>query len=59
MPDLVNCLIPALFFIVAGIFGLLTYIARYLWRDKAKTQLFSVIAIMGTVGLIMWALIYL
>ena len=59
MPDLVTCFIPALFFIVAGTFGLLTYIARYLWKDKPKTQLFSVIAIMGTVGLIMWALIYL
>jgi hypothetical protein len=59
MPDLETCLIPALFFLVAGIFGLLTYIARYLWQDKPKTQLFSVIAIMATVGLIMWALIYL
>jgi hypothetical protein len=59
MPDLVTCLIPALFFIVAGAFGLLTYIARYLWHDKPKTQLFAVIAIMATVGLIMWALIYL
>ncbi len=59
MPDQVTCLIPALFFLVAGIFGLLTYIARYNWKDKPKTQLFSVIAIMATVGLIMWALIYL
>jgi hypothetical protein len=59
MPDLVSCLIPALFFLVGGVFGVLTYIARYLWKDKPKTQLFSVLAIMGTVGLIMWALIYL
>jgi len=59
MPDLVSCFLPAIFFLVAGIFGLLSYIARYLWKDKPKTQLFSVIAIMGTVGLIMWALIYL
>jgi|GEM_PF-2374544 len=59
MPDLVSCYIPAIFFIVAGIFGLLTYIARYLWHDKQKTQLFAIIAMMGTVGLLMWALIYL
>jgi hypothetical protein len=59
MPDLVSCFTPALFFLVGGVFGVLTYIARYLWKDKPKTQLFSVLAIMGTVGLIMWALIYL
>ena len=59
MPDLVLCIIPAIFFLIGGIFGLLTYIARYLWNDRPKTQLFAVIAIMGTVGLIMWALIYL
>jgi predicted permease len=59
MLSTVGCLLPAIFFIVAGVFGLLTFIARYRWNDKQKTQLFAAVAMMGTVALILWALIYL
>jgi len=58
-PSTVGCLLPAVLFIIAGAFGLLTFMARYRWNDRPKTQLFAAVAVMGTVGLIMWALIYL
>jgi len=59
MPDTIGCVLPAVFFIIAGVFGLLTLVARQIWNDKPKTQFFAVIGIMGTVALIAWALIYL
>jgi hypothetical protein len=54
-----DLLIPAIFFIIAFAFGTLTWIARNVWIDKKKTQFFAFIAIMATLGLILWALIYL
>lgn len=59
MPDTVGCILPAIFLVVMGVFGYLTFVAKEKWRDKAKTQLFAAIASIATVGLIMWALIYL
>lgn len=59
MADPITCVLPAVFLVVMGVFGLLTLVAKERWQDKAKTQLFAAIAIMGTVGFIMWALIYL
>ncbi len=60
MPDTtVGCFLPATLFLIGAVFGFLTMYARTVWRDKAKTQLFAVIAIMGAVGFMMWALIYL
>jgi hypothetical protein len=54
-----DCILPAIFFIIACIGGALTLYSREILRDKDKTQLFAVIAIMGTVAFVMWALIYL
>jgi len=58
MPDLVGCILPAVFLIVMAVFGYLTLVAKEKWRDKPKTQLFAAIACIATIGLIMWALIY-
>jgi len=54
-----NCILPAIFFILACIAGVLTLYAREVLRDKDKTQFFAVLAIMATVAFVMWALIYL
>ena len=56
MPD---TLFPAIMFLVAFIFGFLTWIAKNVWRDRSKTQLFALIAIISTLCLIAWAMIYL
>ena len=54
-----ECILPAIFFIVACITGVLTLYSREILRDKMKTQFFALIAIMATVAFVMWALIYL
>lgn len=59
MPDTVGCILPTIFLVVMGVFGFLALFAKERWNDKAKTQLFAAIGIIATVGLIMWALIYL
>ena len=60
MPDTtVACIVPGVLFLIGAIFGVLTMYARTVLLDRTKTQLFAVIAIMGTVGFVTWALIYL
>lgn len=46
-------------FLIAVIFGLvLGGYAKYVKRDKKLTQTFIIIAIMSTVALIIWAILY-
>lgn len=46
-------------FIIAVIFGLvLGGYAKYVKRDRNLTQTFIIIAIIATLGLIIWAVIY-
>ena len=54
-----GCIVPIIFLVIGALFGFLTLYAKDILRDKKKTQLFAIIAIMGTVGLVMWALIFL
>jgi uncharacterized membrane protein YhaH (DUF805 family) len=54
-----NCIVPAIFFVVACLFGMLTIYAKERLRDKTKTQFFAIIAVMATVAFVMWALIFL
>lgn len=54
-----NTLFPAIMFFVAFIFGFLTWVAKNVWRDRPKTQFFALVAIISTLCLIAWAMIYL
>jgi len=50
--------LPYVAFAIAFVFGALTWIAKYVWVDKEKTQTFAFIAIVATLTFMIWALFY-
>lgn len=51
-----NYLFPVVTFAISFVFFWLTWIAKNVWRDKAKTQTFALVAIIATLGFMYWAL---
>ncbi len=51
-------LFPWAAFILAFVSGFMTWIARYVWQDRKKTQTWAAIGIVSTMAFMIWALFY-
>ena len=51
-----NYLFPVATFAASFAFFWLTWVAKHVWRDKAKTQAFAMVAIITALAFMYWAL---
>ena len=50
---------PAIAFVVAFASGTIGWVAKNVWKSKPLTQTFSMVAIISTLALLIWAFIFL